>query len=145
MVEINREINGELNLERLLPLLVQRAAALLGGHGGALFRDDEATQLLLLYASSNPVVPGGLRFKLGQGGLCMTFFANSHGLCLDSCPLLGCLAHRYQIPEHFTSLFALKHSNVTLLSTHLFMKAFEPICRPDQRGQGLRKIDRQVG
>ena len=75
----------------------------------------------------------------------MTFFANSHGLCLDSCPLLGCLAHRYQIPEHFTALFALKHSNVPLLSTHLFMKAFEQICRPDQRGQGLRKIDRQVG
>src|SRR5207245_8118874 len=78
-------------------------------------------------------------------GLCMTFFANSHGLCLDSCPLLGCLAHRYQIPEHFTALFALKHSNVALLSTHLFLKAFEQICRPDQRGQGLRKIDRQGG
>jgi hypothetical protein len=28
--------------------------------------------------------------------------------------------------------FDLKHSNVTLLSTHLFMKAFEQICRPDQ-------------
>ena len=67
MVEINREINGELNLEGLLPLLVRRATALLRGHGGALFRYDEATQLLLLYASSNPVVPGGLRFKLGQG------------------------------------------------------------------------------
>ena len=52
MMEINREINGELNLERLLPLLVQRATALLGGHGGALFRYDEATQLLLLYAST---------------------------------------------------------------------------------------------
>src|SRR2546427_233731 len=77
--------------------------------------------------------------------LCMTFFANSHGLCLDSCPLFGCLAHRYQIPEHFTSLFALKHSNVTLLSTHLFMKACEQICRSEQRGQGLRTIDRQVG
>jgi hypothetical protein len=75
----------------------------------------------------------------------MTFFANSHGLCLDSCPLLGCLAHRYQIPEHFPALFALKHANVPLLSTHLFMKAFEQICRPDQRGQGLRNIDRQVG
>jgi signal transduction histidine kinase/CheY-like chemotaxis protein/signal transduction protein with GAF and PtsI domain len=77
IVEINREINGELNLERLLPLLVQRATALLGGHGGALFRYDEATQLLVLYASSNPaapvyassnpIVPGGLQFKLGQG------------------------------------------------------------------------------
>jgi len=67
MVEINREINGELNLERLLPLLVQRATALLRGHGGALFRYDEATQLLVLYASSNPVVPGGLQFELGQG------------------------------------------------------------------------------
>jgi signal transduction histidine kinase/CheY-like chemotaxis protein len=66
-VEINREINGELNLERLLPLLAQRATALLGGHGGALFRYDEATQLLVLYASSNPVVPGGLQFKMGQG------------------------------------------------------------------------------
>src|SRR5262249_3703533 len=77
IVEINREINGELNLERLLPLLVQRATALLGGHGGALFRYDEATQLLVLYASSNPavpvyassnpVVPGGLQLKMGQG------------------------------------------------------------------------------
>src|SRR5262245_12207692 len=77
IVEINREINGELNLERLLPLLVQKATALLRGHGGALFRYDEATQLLVLYASSNPaapvyassnpVVPGGLQFKLGQG------------------------------------------------------------------------------
>ena len=76
--------------------------------------------------------------------LCMTFFANSHDLYLDSCPLLGRLAHRYQIPEHFTALFALKHSNVALLATHLFMKAFEQIGRPNQRGQGLRKIDRQV-
>ena len=47
----------------------------------------------------------------------MTFFANSHGLCLDSCPLLGCLAHRYQIPEHFTAF-----SNRSAKSEYTFLR-----------------------
>ncbi|MGH8059261.1 MAG: ATP-binding protein, partial [Candidatus Entotheonellia bacterium] len=67
IMEVNREITGELDLQRLLPLIVQRATTLLRGHGGLLFRYDESAELLTPLASNNPGVPGGLPFKLGQG------------------------------------------------------------------------------
>ncbi|HEY7493489.1 MAG TPA: GAF domain-containing protein, partial [Candidatus Tectomicrobia bacterium] len=67
IMELNREITGELSLERLLPKLVTRATELLGGYGGMLFRYDESTQMLIPYASNNAAVPGGLQFQLGEG------------------------------------------------------------------------------
>jgi signal transduction histidine kinase/DNA-binding response OmpR family regulator len=67
IMELNREITGELSLERLLPRLVNRATELLGGYGGMLFRYDESAHMLIPYASNNAAVPGGLQFKLGEG------------------------------------------------------------------------------
>jgi signal transduction histidine kinase/DNA-binding response OmpR family regulator len=67
IMEITREMTSELTLERLLPLITQKAKALLGGYGALLFRYDEAAQLLIPLAWDNPAVPGGVPFKLGQG------------------------------------------------------------------------------
>jgi GAF domain-containing protein/CheY-like chemotaxis protein/HPt (histidine-containing phosphotransfer) domain-containing protein len=67
IMEINREMTGELNLERLLPLITQKAKELLGGYGALLFRYNDSTQLLIPLAWDNPAVPGGLPHKLGQG------------------------------------------------------------------------------
>jgi signal transduction histidine kinase/DNA-binding response OmpR family regulator len=85
IVEINREITGELNLERLLPLLVQRATALLRGDGGSLYRYDEATQLLFPHASSNFVLQSGPQFTLGQGATGMAA-AQRRGLLVNDYP-----------------------------------------------------------
>jgi GAF domain-containing protein/CHASE1-domain containing sensor protein len=67
ILEINRELVGELDLERLLPLIIQRASALFGCQGAILFRYDETTQSLLPQAWDNPVLPSGVSLQLGQG------------------------------------------------------------------------------
>jgi GAF domain-containing protein len=70
IMEINHEITQELNLERLLPLIIQRATALLGADGGCLYGYDVATQLLIPYAWDNlpPQIPiSSLRLTLGEG------------------------------------------------------------------------------
>jgi GAF domain-containing protein/CheY-like chemotaxis protein len=85
IMEINREITGELDLDRLLPILVRRAAELLQGSGGALLRYDEASQLLIPRALYNPPTPGGLHFKLGQG-VAGTAAAQRRGLMVNDYP-----------------------------------------------------------
>ena len=55
IMELNREITGELSLERLLPRLVNRAMELLGGHGGVLFRYDESAQMLIPTTRTTPL------------------------------------------------------------------------------------------
>jgi signal transduction histidine kinase len=85
IMEINREITGELNIERLLPLITHRVTALLRGYGGILFRYDAATQCLIPLASHNPVVQGGTSFKLGQG-VTGAVAAQRRGLLVNSYP-----------------------------------------------------------
>jgi signal transduction histidine kinase/DNA-binding response OmpR family regulator len=67
IMEINREISGELNLDRLLPLITREATRLLNGYGGVLFRSDPVAQLLVPLATYNSVAPGGIPFKFGEG------------------------------------------------------------------------------
>jgi GAF domain-containing protein len=85
IMEINREITGELDLDRLLPILVRRAADLLRGSGGALLRYDDASQLLIPRALYNPPTPGGLHFKPGQGVAGMAA-AQRRGLMVNDYP-----------------------------------------------------------
>ena len=85
ILEINRELVGELDLGRLLPMITQRARALFRGHGALLFRYDEATQCLLPLAWDNPAVPGGLPYKLGQGTPGMAA-AQRQGLIVNDYP-----------------------------------------------------------
>jgi hypothetical protein len=51
---------------------------------------------------------------------------------LNSRSLFSGLPHREQIPDGLTALLALKHPDVALLSSRLFMEAFEQIGGPDQ-------------
>jgi GAF domain-containing protein len=82
VLELNREITGELHLERLLSLLIQKATMLLKGYGGVLFRYDETSQLLMPHATSNVVIRGSTPFTLGQGAAGMAA-AQRRGLIIN--------------------------------------------------------------
>jgi signal transduction histidine kinase/DNA-binding response OmpR family regulator/CHASE1-domain containing sensor protein len=85
ILEINRELVGELDLERLLPLIIKRASVLFGCQGAILFRYDETTQSLVPQAWDNPVIPGGASFQLGQGAPGMAA-AQRQGLIVNDYP-----------------------------------------------------------
>ena len=82
IMEMNREIAGELDLERLLPLLVRQATELLGGSGGVLFRYNDIPQLLMVHAMYHSPIPLGTQFKLGQG-VTGTVAAQRRGLMVN--------------------------------------------------------------
>jgi GAF domain-containing protein/CHASE1-domain containing sensor protein len=67
ILEIHRDIVGELDPKSLLPIIAAKARLLLAGYSVVLYRYDESQQLLLPLAWANPAIPGGMPFKLGEG------------------------------------------------------------------------------
>ena len=67
ILEIHREITGELEVASLLPLLLRKALTLLGGTSALVFRYDEATQRLLPWAVDTPLTLGGTPLDMGEG------------------------------------------------------------------------------
>ena len=67
IMDMNREMNSERDLEPLLQLLVRRATELLGGSGGTLFRYDDTAQILKTHATHHALVSPDTQVKLGQG------------------------------------------------------------------------------
>ena len=82
VLEIGRELVGELDMTRLLPLITQRATELLGGHRGVLFRYEASEQRLISCASVNARQPGGVSCKLGDG-VTGTAAAQQHGVMVN--------------------------------------------------------------
>lgn len=66
ILEINREMTGELALDRLLPMIIHRVTELLKGSSGVLFRYDETTQLLVSHATCHAAFTT-LVYKVGEG------------------------------------------------------------------------------
>jgi GAF domain-containing protein len=100
ILEINQEITKELNLESLLPLIIQKATALLEADGGCLYRYEEATELLLPQAWHNlpPQIPiSSLQLTLGEG---VTGRAASQRQ--------GLLVNDYQTSPHGMPLFVVQ-------------------------------------
>ena len=70
LLDTLQDLSGELELGRLLQIVLERAVSLLGVTGGELAVYDEATEELVVLASHNmPTDAVGTRMRLGEGAM----------------------------------------------------------------------------
>jgi signal transduction histidine kinase len=67
ILALQRALTGELDLARLLPLILQQARTLLASTSALVLRYDAATAHLLPWAVDQPLTPGGTPLALGEG------------------------------------------------------------------------------
>jgi PAS domain S-box-containing protein len=82
LVEVDRELLGELSLDRLLPLIVEQARRLVAAHGSLYLAEAERRWLRQAWTSW-PQPLGGLAFGAGLVGTCAE---SRRGLLVDDYP-----------------------------------------------------------
>jgi PAS domain S-box-containing protein len=70
LLDTLQDLSGELELERLLQIVLERAVSLLGVTGGELaVYDEDAEQLVVLASHNMPTDAVGTRMRLGEGAM----------------------------------------------------------------------------